>query len=92
MLAFRNGSVAEVIEEWGHAIFVESVDEAILKIASLVSLDRGRVRRRFEERFASARMAHDYVRVYQSLSRDARDSTARHRVLNGRLSLVPAAG
>ena len=87
VLAFRNGSVAEVIDDGVTGHIVETVAEAILKIGSLTSLDRARVRRRFEERFASARMAHDYVRVYQRL---LRASTARHRAPNGRLTLVPA--
>ena len=90
VLAFRNGSVAEVIEDDVTGHIVDSVDEAILKIGSLIGLDRGRIRRRFEERFSSARMAQDYVRVYQSLLREVRESTARHRALNGRLKLVPA--
>jgi len=91
VLAFRNGSVAEVIDDGVTGHIVESVSEAILTIASLISLDRARVRRRFEERFTSTRMAHDYVRIYQSLLHDARESTARHRALKGgpRL-LVPA--
>jgi glycosyltransferase involved in cell wall biosynthesis len=90
VLAFRNGSVTEVIDEGITGHIVDSVDDAILKIPSLMSLDRGRVRLRFEERFTSARMAHDYVRVYQSLLRDARDAIPRRSALNGRLSLVPA--
>ena len=32
-------------------------------------LDRRAVRRRFEERFTAARMAKDYVRVYNSVTR-----------------------
>jgi glycosyltransferase involved in cell wall biosynthesis len=87
VLAFRNGSVAEVIDDGVTGHIVETVAEAILKIGSLTNLDRARVRRRFEERFTSARMAHDYVRVCQTL---LRDSTALHRALNGRLTLVQA--
>jgi glycosyltransferase involved in cell wall biosynthesis len=66
VLAFRHGSAPEVIDEGVTGHVVESVEEAILKMGSLLALDRGRVRRRFDERFSSARMAHDYVRVYQS--------------------------
>jgi glycosyltransferase involved in cell wall biosynthesis len=87
VLAFRNGSVAEVIDDGVTGHIVESVDEGILKIGSLLGLDRDRVRRRFEERFTAARMANDYASVYQTL---LRGSTARHRALNGRLTLVPA--
>ena len=86
VLAFRNGSVAEVIEDGVTGHIVETVAEAILKVGSLIRLDRGRVRRRFEERFTSARMARDYVSVYQSLLR----VSTRCRPLDGRLILVPA--
>ena len=69
VLAFRHGSVPEVIDEGVTGYVVDTVNEALLKISSLLSLDRSRVRRRFDERFSAARMARDYVRVYQSLLR-----------------------
>ena len=37
------------------------------KLGALLALDRGRVRRRFEERFTASRMAADYVKLYKSL-------------------------
>ena len=85
ILAFRNGSVPEVIDEGVTGHVVESVDEAVRKIGSLLSLDRGRVRRRFEDGFTAARMAHDYVRVYQSVMHGASKSTHRRAALNGRV-------
>jgi len=33
----------------------------------VIALDRRAIRRRFEQRFSSARMAKDYVAVYRSL-------------------------
>jgi hypothetical protein len=47
---------------------VDSVDEAICKIGSVLALDRGRVRRRFEARFSAARMAQDYANIYRTLN------------------------
>jgi hypothetical protein len=35
----------------------------------MLALDRRRVRRTFEQRFTSARMAKDYLQVYRSLLR-----------------------
>jgi hypothetical protein len=35
----------------------------------LLALDRRTIRSRFEERFSSARMAADYIRVYQKILR-----------------------
>jgi hypothetical protein len=84
VLAFHHGSVPEVIDEGVTGHVVGNVDEAILKMGSLLALDRGRVRRRFDERFSSARMAHDYVRVYQSQLRVG-ETTHRLAVLNAKV-------
>ena len=68
VLAFRNGSVQEVIDSGITGEIVESVGEAICKIGSVLSLDRGRVRRRFEQRFSAERMARDYVKIYKKVT------------------------
>ena len=67
VLAFRQGSVTEVVEEGITGHIVDSVDEAILKISSVLALDRGRVRRRFEQRFTARRMTQEYLKIYQAL-------------------------
>ena len=67
VLAFRNGSVAEVIDSGITGEVVDSVPEAICKIGSVLALDRGRVRRRFDMRFSAARMALDYTQIYRKL-------------------------
>ena len=67
VLAFRNGSVAEVVDAGVTGEVVDSVAEAICKIGSVLALDRGRVRRRFEMRFSAARMAQDYTNIYRKL-------------------------
>jgi len=67
VLAFRNGSVVEVIDSGITGEVVDSVPEAICKIGSVLALDRGRVRRRFEMRFSAVRMALDYTKIYHRL-------------------------
>jgi glycosyltransferase involved in cell wall biosynthesis len=67
VLAFRNGSVPEVVDDGVTGRIVDHMDEAVHALAEVVSLDRHAVRRRFEERFTSARMAKDYVRLYRKL-------------------------
>jgi glycosyltransferase involved in cell wall biosynthesis len=67
VLAFRNGAVSEVIDDGVTGFVVNAVDEAIAKLPAVLALDRGRVRRRFEERFCVARMARDYVKIYAKL-------------------------
>jgi hypothetical protein len=43
------------------------MEEAVRMLPQVLALDRRAVRRRFEQRFSSARMAEDYVSVYRSL-------------------------
>jgi glycosyltransferase involved in cell wall biosynthesis len=69
VLAFDCGSVPEIVEEGLTGRIVSDVDEAVRAIPQLLALDRKAVRARFEERFSSARMATDYVRVYQKMLR-----------------------
>jgi glycosyltransferase involved in cell wall biosynthesis len=71
VLGFRCGSVPEVIDEGVTGHIVESEDQAVAALSGLLSLDRGAVRQRFEERFTATRMAKDYVRVYRALHRKA---------------------
>jgi glycosyltransferase involved in cell wall biosynthesis len=67
VLAFRQGSVSEVIDQGVTGAIVDTVDEAVMMLPRVMELDRRAVRRRFEERFSSTRMATDYVAVYRSL-------------------------
>jgi glycosyltransferase involved in cell wall biosynthesis len=83
VLAFNRGSVPEVIDEGLTGYIVDNEEEAIRKIGALLALDRGRVRRRFEERFTASRMAADYVKTYKSLLSMPSERRA--------LRLVPAA-
>lgn len=69
VLAFRAGSVAEVVDHGVSGIIVDNADQAIVSVAKTMALDRRRVRRQFEERFSARRMAKDYVRVYRNLAR-----------------------
>jgi glycosyltransferase involved in cell wall biosynthesis len=63
VLAFRRGSVPEVIDDTTGAI-VESVDEAVAILPQVLKLDRALVRKGFEERFTASRMAADYIQLY----------------------------
>ena len=67
VLAFRSGSVSELIEDGVTGKVVASEDEALAALAEVMSYDRRIVRRRFEERFTSVRMAGDYVSTYRQL-------------------------
>lgn len=67
VLAFRCGSVPEVVENGITGAVVDSMDEAVAALPRVVALNRKKVRQRFEQRFSATRMAKDYVAVYRSL-------------------------
>ena len=67
VLAFRRGSVTEVIEDGVTGKLVDSEEEAVAALPAVLSYDRRTVRQRFEERFTATRMAKDYVGSYRQL-------------------------
>ena len=67
VLAFRRGSVPEIIDEGVTGHVVDTVEDAVRMLPNVLSLDRRAVRRRFEERFSVRRMARDYVDTYRAL-------------------------
>jgi glycosyltransferase involved in cell wall biosynthesis len=67
VIAFRRGSVPEVMEDGLTGFVVDNVEEAIAACHRLPELNRARVHERFEQRWTSRRMAEDYVRVYENL-------------------------
>jgi len=67
VIAMRNGSVPEVIDDGLTGIIVDSEDEAVRAVKTLAGMSRIAVRQRFEERFTARRMAEDYVSLYQRL-------------------------
>jgi glycosyltransferase involved in cell wall biosynthesis len=79
VIAYPAGSVPEVIEDGVTGFIVRSEAEAVAAVGRLDQLDRGRVRRRFEERFSARRMAEDYLAIYHTLA---------HEVARPRLRVV----
>jgi glycosyltransferase involved in cell wall biosynthesis len=69
VIAFGRGSVPEIIDHGITGFIVDSVDEAVAAIPLAKALDRGAIRRRFEERFSVERMARDYVALYGEVLR-----------------------
>ena len=67
VIAYRGGAVPEVMEE-GHTGFtVEGLEDAVEAVRRVPELSRKRCREVFEKRFTAARMAHDYLQVYERL-------------------------
>ena len=68
VIAFRCGSVPEVIDEGVSGFIVDNVAEAAEAAKRVHELDRAEVRAIFEERFTAERMAEDYLAVYRELA------------------------
>ena len=65
VIAFRGGSVAEIIDEGVTGFIVDSVEEAVEAWKRIPSLDRKAVHQRFLERFTARRMCEKYVEAYE---------------------------
>jgi glycosyltransferase involved in cell wall biosynthesis len=77
VIAFRHGSVPEVLEDGVTGWIVEGVEEAVQAVGRIASLNRQRCRQVFEERFSARRMTQDYLRLYQRLlEKDTQRSAA----------------
>src|SRR4051795_2711620 len=68
VIAFRSGSVPEVIDHGVTGFVVDGEEEAVKAIQLLDQLDRSQVRARFEQRFTARRMAGEYVYHYEKLA------------------------
>ncbi|MGC1355846.1 MAG: glycosyltransferase, partial [Xanthobacteraceae bacterium] len=84
VLAFRCGSIPEIIENGITGTVVDSEQEAVAALPALLSYDRRAVRRRFEEKFTATRMAKDYVSTYRQLLRIRSSNGARRSRWPGR--------
>jgi glycosyltransferase involved in cell wall biosynthesis len=67
VIAWRHGSVPEVIDQGLSGFIVEEIDAAVRVVANLDRFDRRRCRQTFERRFTVSRMAADYVSAYEQL-------------------------
>lgn len=65
VLAYRRGSIPEIIEDRATGFVCEGIDEMTAAIQRIPEIDRRRCRRTFEQRFSVERMAQDYLRVYE---------------------------
>ncbi len=67
VIAYRRGSVPEILEDGVTGYIVNSEKEAAEAIGKLPLLNRALIRQRFEERFSDVRMTQDYVKLYEGL-------------------------
>jgi glycosyltransferase involved in cell wall biosynthesis len=93
VIAFRGGSVPEVLHSGVTGFVVDTLEEAIAATRRVDQLNRRTCRAIFERRFSASRMAMEYVHLYQELiatrsslsgileERDGRGSASRRTVL-----------
>jgi glycosyltransferase involved in cell wall biosynthesis len=68
VIAFRCGSVPEIMEGGVTGFVVDDVEQAAAAVARLGELPRPRIRARFEKRFSVQAMARAYLKIYQNLT------------------------
>ena len=77
VIAWDNGSVPEVVDDGITGFIVTSLDEAVRSVKRAPTLPRDKIRAVFEERFSATTMAHNYVRLYETLlARQKREAAA----------------
>jgi glycosyltransferase involved in cell wall biosynthesis len=67
VIAYRSGSVPEVIEDGVTGFIVEGEEQAIAAVHRLGQLDRRKIRSRFEARFSATQMAKEYESQYRKM-------------------------
>jgi glycosyltransferase involved in cell wall biosynthesis len=68
VIAFRCGSVPEVVEDGVTGFIVNDEGDAVEAIGRLGSVDRRQIRAGFEQRFTARRMAEEYLCYYEMVT------------------------
>jgi glycosyltransferase involved in cell wall biosynthesis len=67
VVAYRKGSMPEVVDEGVTGRLVDSLEQAVTAVAGIGEIDRTACRARARERFGADRMVDDYLRIYRKL-------------------------
>ena len=67
VVAFRTGSIPEVVDEGVTGFIVDDVPSAVEALKKVGKLNRKQIRSVFEKRFTSSRMASDYLAIYERI-------------------------
>jgi glycosyltransferase involved in cell wall biosynthesis len=81
VIAWRCGSVSEIIDDGKTGFIVDTEDEAVRAVRKLDQLDRATVRRVFRARFTADQMARNYLRLYWQLWGAAGTADVGRRIL-----------
>ncbi|KMQ52962.1 group 1 glycosyl transferase [Chitinispirillum alkaliphilum] len=66
-IAFKRGSMAELIEHGNTGFLVNSIEEAVRSVHLVSEIDRKKCRKTAEKRFSAGRMAAQYVEIYRNI-------------------------
>jgi glycosyltransferase involved in cell wall biosynthesis len=69
VIAYKNGSVPEVLENGVTGFMVSDIKSAVDAVGRIAGIDRRLCRQQFELRFSDERMALDYLAIYKKLIR-----------------------
>ena len=67
VVAYRKGSMPEVVDEGVTGRLVTGVDEAVAAVEGIDAIDRAGCARRARERFSADRMVDDYLAIYRKI-------------------------
>jgi glycosyltransferase involved in cell wall biosynthesis len=67
VVAYRKGSMAEVVDEGVTGRLVDGAEQAVKAVAGIGDIDRAACSARARERFGSDRMVDDYLRIYRKM-------------------------
>lgn len=73
VIAFNRGSMPEIIRDGETGYLVADIEGAINAVGDIGSIDRADCRADVQKRFTSARMARNYVRVYEKIANGETD-------------------
>jgi glycosyltransferase involved in cell wall biosynthesis len=72
VVAFRRGSMPELIVDGASGFLVDDVDGAVAAVGHTQALDRAAIRAHAVARFGRARMVDAYIEAYETVTRDRR--------------------
>jgi glycosyltransferase involved in cell wall biosynthesis len=67
VIAFRRGSMPEILEHGYNGILVSNVEEAVEAVQSIPLIDRSHCRKTVEQRFTADIMVENYIKVYRQI-------------------------
>ncbi len=67
VLAFRRGSMPEIIQDGKNGFVVSEIEEMVVKLKDIESISRKSCRETVEKKFSQERMVKEYIEVYREI-------------------------